>query len=357
MKQLETFLKLIIIGIFTALIRAYGQGFIPIVEEPLLWPSIFVDGGIQFLGFLVFGSVFYTAIAALFLLMDKNMKGKRIFKGLKFSLFLIIIWTAYLLEPLPHVTVTDMIAYPLVDGMALLFLGILSGLLLGTRDKEIAAVEGEDYSAVKAVDSSKTNELGTIVDNILSLAEEDIEGQAVELKQSVTLTQDQDNEEEFQEKEEEDDDALNMGKAKERKESKHKFSPLNVIIIGLVFFLVRIAMYKYFSIYSYFGTHAVETLVWAVLTGLAIGVVYEMTTGYICRKTWYLRFLIFGAVFLAVLLIGFNGFMPLIYRRDVVDLAIRTIGDVAAIIVAGGICMLFDFKRNISKASKETFQK
>lgn len=149
MKQLETFLKLIIIGIFTALIRAYGQGFIPIVEEPLLWPSIFVDGGIQFLGFLAFGSVFYTAIAALFLLMDKNMKGKRIFKGLKFSLFLIIIWTAYLLEPLPHVTVTDMIAYPLVDGMALLFLGILSGLLLGTRDKEIASVEGEDYSAVK----------------------------------------------------------------------------------------------------------------------------------------------------------------------------------------------------------------
>ena len=167
----------------------------------------------------------------------------------------------------------------------------------------------------------------------MSLAEEDIEGQAVELKQAVTLAQDQDNEEEFQKEEKEDDDALNIGKAKERKGSKHKFSPLNVIIIGLVFFLVRIAMYKYFSIYSYFGTHAVETLVWAVLTGLAIGVVYEMTTGYICRKTWYLRFLIFGAVFLAVILIGFNGFM------------------------AGGICMLFDFKRNVSKASKETFQK
>lgn len=349
MKQLETFLKLIIIGILTALVRAYGQGFIPIIEEPLLWPSIFVEGGIQFLGFIVFGSVFYTAIAALFLLMNKNMKGRSFFKGLKFSLFLIIIWTAYLLEPLPHVTVTDMIAYPLVDGVALLILGVLSGLLLGTKEKGTLEVEA-DQSDEMDEESSKINELGSIVDNILSLEEEEIEGQAVELKEAVTLTQD--NEEEIQDMMKEN--YLKVSEGAKKKSSKRKFSPLNVIIIGLIFFLVRIAMYKYFSIYSYFGTHAVETLIWALLTGVAIGVVYEITTGYICRKTWYLRFLIFGAVFLFVILIGFNGFMPLIYRRDVIDLALRIIGDVASVILAGGICLLFDFKKNISKPPKVT---
>lgn len=350
MKQLETFLKLIIIGILTALVRAYGQGFIPIIEEPLLWPSIFVDGGIQFLGFIVFGSVFYTAIAALFLLMNKNMKGRKFFKGLKFSLFLIIIWTAYLLEPLPHVTLTDMIAYPLVDGVALLVLGILSGLLLGTKAQGTMEVEVVGQSDEMDEESSKINELGSIVDNILSLEEEELEGQAVELKEAVTLTQD--DEEELQGIVKEN--YLKVSESTERKASRRKFSPLNVIIIGLIFFLVRIAMYKYFSIYSYFGTHAVETLIWALLTGLAIGVVYEITTGYICKKIWYLRFLIFGAVFLSVILIGFNGFMPLIYRRDVIDLALRTIGDVAAVILAGGICLLFDFKKNISKPLKVT---
>ncbi|MEG2936398.1 MAG: hypothetical protein RR844_07895 [Clostridium sp.] len=347
MKQLETFLKLIIIGILTALVRAYGQGFIPIIEEPLFWPSIFVDGGIQFLGFIVFGSVFYTAIAALFLLMNKNMKGRRFFKGLKFSLFLIIIWTAYLLEPLPHVTVTDMIAYPLVDGAALLILGILSGLLIGTKGKNTLEVEADQRDEMDE-ENSKINELGSIVDNILSLEEEELEGQSVELKEAVTLTQD--NEEEIQDMMKEN--YLKVSEGVKKKRSKRKFSPLNVIIIGLIFFLVRIAMYKYFSIYSYFGTHAVETLIWALLTGLAIGVVYEMTTRYICRKTWYLRFLIFGAVFLSVILIGFNGFMPLIYRRDMSDLALRTIGDVAAVILAGGICLLFDFRKNIGKPLK-----
>lgn len=350
MKQLETFLKLIIIGILTALVRAYGQGFIPIIEEPLLWPSIFVDGGIQFLGFIVFGSVFYTAIAALFLLMNKNMKGRKFFKGLKFSLFLIIIWTAYLLEPLPHVTVTDMIAYPLVDGVALLVLGILSGLLLGTKAQDTMEVEVVGQSDEMDEESSKINELGSIVDNILSLEEEELEGQAVELKEAVTLTQD--DEEELQDIMKEN--YLKVSESTERKVSRHKFSPLNVIIIGLVFFLARIAMYKYLSIYSYFGTHAVETLIWALLTGLTIGVVYEITTGYICKKIWYLRFLIFGAIFLSVILIGFNGFMPLIYRRDVIDLALRTIGDVAAVILAGGICLLFDFKKNIIKPPKVT---
>lgn len=363
MKQLENFLKLIIIGILTALVRAYGQGFIPVVEEPLFWPSIFVDGEIQLLAFIVFGSVFYTAIAALFLMMDRNMKGRKLFKGLKFSLFLIIIWTAYLLEPLPYVTLSDKIAYPLVDGGALLILGVLTGLFLGTRDKnkdEIidgSVINGEDEESIR------NNELGTIVDNILSLAEDELEehkdieqegdmaigkvdGQEVEINQTATLSKAAI--EDMVVVDESED--LNKGCQLDVKRGKLHFSVLNIIIIGLVFFLGRIAMYKYFNIYSFFGTHAVETLIWALLTGLAIGAVYEMTASCMCTKAWYLRFLVFGMIYLAVILMVFNGFKLLIYRMDVADLALRIIGDVVFVVLAGGICLLFDFKRNISKS-------
>lgn len=358
MKKLETFLKLIIIGILTALVRAYGQGFIPVVEDPILWPSIFVEGEIQLLAFVVFGSVFYTAIAALFLMMDKNMKGRKLFKGLKFSLFLIIIWTAYLLEPLPYVTLIDKIAYPLVDGVALLILGVLTGLFLGTRDKkkgeiiEEVAIHDEDKEGVE------NSELGTIVDNILSLAEDELEehnhieqegamaigkvdGQEVEINQTVTL----------REATIEDmvvvdeNEALNKEHQSPVKRGNLHFSALNIIIIGLIFFLGRIVMYKYFSIYSFFGTNAVETLIWAVLTGLAIGVVYEMTASYMCTKAWYLRFLVFGLIYLAVILMVFNGFKLLIYRMDVADLALRIIGDVASVVLGGGICLLFDLNQ------------
>lgn len=363
MKQLETFLKLIIIGILTALVRAYAQGFIPVVEDPLFWPSIFVEGEIELLAFIVFGSIFYTAIAALFLMMERNMKGHKLFKGLKFSLFLIIIWIAYILEPLPYVILTDKIAYSLVDGGALLILGVLTGLFLGTRDKNKGEIIEETIINSEDEESVKNNELGTIVDNILSLAEDEleehneieqegamvigkVEGQEAEINQRVRLWKPAI--EDMVVIDENED--LNKGCQFDVKRGKLHFSVLNIIIIGLIFFLGRIAMYKYFSIYSFFGTHAVETVIWILLTGLAIGVVYEMTASSMCTKAWYLRFLVFGVIYLAVILMVFSGFKLLIYRMDLADLALRIIGDVASVVLAGGICLLFDFKRNISKS-------
>lgn len=341
MKHLENLLKLIIIGILTALFRAYGQGFIPVVEEPLLWPSIFADGGITTLAFMVFGSIFYTGIAALFLLMNKNMKGNKFIKGLRFSFFLILIWTAYLLEPLPHITLTDKIAYPLVEGGTLLLLGILAGALLGTSNGK--SKEGEEIAIHgKVEDEENSSEIVLIIDNILSLQEE-------ELQKSEALVS---------------GNKSDSGESQEKNSSKKwqniriksriaRISPLNIIIIGLFFFLGRIAMYKFLGIYSYFGTHALETLLWALITGLVIGLVFELTSPYICVQRWYLRFLVFGTVYLAVILIGFNGFKPLVYRRDTVDLALRTIGDCVSVILATGVCLSFDFKKNLKEELKK----
>lgn len=371
MKHLETFLKLVIIGILTALVRAYGQSFIPVVEEPLLWPSIFADGGITTLAFIVFGSVFYTAIAALFLMMDKNLRGGRFVKGLKFSFFLALIWVAYLLEPLPHVTLAEKFAYPLVDGVVILFLGILSGFLLGTSNKK-NNISKKTPITEEAEDKLKGSELGTILDNILSL--EEVEGEEETcIDQEGILAKAIDGgektpievgtEEETKDRIDESEplvsdtaehiseikevEALEKGNGSNQKKGKGKFSVLNVIIIGLFFFLGRIAMYKHLSIYSFFGTQAIETLLWALCTGLVIGVVYELTAPYICSKRWYLRFLVFGGIYLAVVLFAFNGLKPLVYRMDSLDLLIRSVGDCVAVVLASGICLLFDFKKNL----------
>lgn len=300
MKQLETFLKLIIIGILTTLVRALFQGFIPVVGEPLLWPSVFNDAGLMPLAFMVFGSLFYTIVAALYLLIDKNLRGGKVFKGLKFSFLFVIIWVAYLLEPLPHVMPLDKVTYPLADSGALLVMGLLLGLFVATKGEEKFKAE-EDLCQVDKQHG----------------VEDEVKDKSMEAESIKAV--------------------MPMRKI--------KFSFLNVIIIGLIFFLVRIAMYKYCSLYSSFGVKPVETLLWAIGTGLAIGVVYELVAPYICVNHQIYRFLVFGLVFFGVNLVAFNGFMPVVFRVDMVDLAIRTVGDVGAVILGGGICLGFDYKK------------
>ena len=443
MKHLETFLKLIIIGILTALVRTYIQGFIPMVEEPLLWPSIFVEGGITPLAYLVFGSVFYTVVAALYLMLDKKMGGRKILKGLKFSFLLIIIWVPYLWEPLPHVTTMDKFLYPLADGGALLVMGILLGIFVATdrrkkSEDKVAAVDEKGQGEVL------NGEISNLVDNILELEEESGEEEETEdinevneereikeasiarrsqvvkksypakkktyapkkkssgkkgskaknkskgkknsggnvatagkkvatpnkvvaldkasvpsknyatsknkntaAKNKNTTARTKDNIEKMVvvDKSTAGNRIMTAENHKDHKAGKVKFSFLNVMIIGLIFFIGRIAMYKFLRLYSSFGTKAVENLLWILVTGLVIGVVYELTTPYIVTSKKYLRFLIFGALFLAVNLVALNGFKPLIFRMDVADLAMRTAGDVVLVLLGGACCTLFDRKK------------
>ena len=454
MKHLETFLKLIIIGILTALVRTYIQGFIPMVDEPLLWPSIFAEGGITSLAYLVFGSVFYTVIAALYLMLDKKIGGRKILKGLKFSFLLIIIWVPYLWEPLPHVTTMDKFLYPLADGGALLVMGILLGIFVATdrrkkSEDKIAAIDEKDQEEVL------NSEISNLVHNILELEEESGEeketgdinelNEATEIKEASIAKRNQVVKKSYPAKKKTytpkkkssgkkgakaknkskgtknsggkvatagkkvsvpnktsvvngpslvnkptadnktsvinktsasnkkfatsktknttarkkdaiekmvvvdkstlDNRTMAVEDHKANEVGKIKFSFLNVMIIGLIFFLGRIAMYKFFRLYSSFGTKAVENLLWIIVTGLVIGVVYELTTPYIVTSKKYLRFLIFGALFLAVNLVALNGFKPLIFRMDVVDLAIRTAGDVVLVLLGGACCTLFDRKK------------
>ena len=72
-----------------------------------------------------------STIAALFLIKRKQMREPRILQGLKYGISCCVVWTVYLLEPLPHVAPIDRITYPIADSLALIAMGLLLGLLFG----------------------------------------------------------------------------------------------------------------------------------------------------------------------------------------------------------------------------------
>lgn len=123
-------MKLIGIGFLTTALRAMLQMLLPAGQQTVLAPSVFVNNGSMPLAFMVYGIFAYTLVASLFLIVYKNMSGGRVSKGLKFGLSCALVWSVYLLEPLPHVAGIDKITYPLADSTALLFMGLLLGRFL-----------------------------------------------------------------------------------------------------------------------------------------------------------------------------------------------------------------------------------
>lgn len=127
----KTILKLLLIGLATTLVRIVGQLLIPAGEQSVLAPSHFVANGTMPLAFTIYGIVAYSLIASLFLLVGSDIPGTRVMQGIKYGLAFSLLWTVYLLEPLPHVARLDRVTYPLADSAALMVLGLLCGLFLG----------------------------------------------------------------------------------------------------------------------------------------------------------------------------------------------------------------------------------
>ena len=122
--------KLLLIGVVTTIVRIIGQLLIPVGNQNVLQPSAFVEEGILPLAFTIYGIIAYSIIASLFLLVEEQISGPKIIKGLKYSMSCCAVWVIYLLEPLPHVVLLDKFTYPVADSFALLIMGVLSGVLL-----------------------------------------------------------------------------------------------------------------------------------------------------------------------------------------------------------------------------------
>ena len=135
--MMKTIFKIFIIGAITTIFRIIGQVLIPPGSQNVLLPSIFVENGTLPLVFSIYGFFAYSFISMMFLLIGNQLSGNKIMQGLKYGLFCYFIWVVYLLEPLPHVSPIDTITYPAADGLALVVMGIMLGLMLGENKPSI----------------------------------------------------------------------------------------------------------------------------------------------------------------------------------------------------------------------------
>ena len=120
-------LKLVMIGFIATLLRAMLQMVMPVGQQTVLDPSMFINNGSMPIVFMVYGTFAYTMTAALFLILHKNLSGNRIIKGLKFSILFSLLWSIYLMEPLAHGAPIDKLIYPIADSAVLIIMGLLLG--------------------------------------------------------------------------------------------------------------------------------------------------------------------------------------------------------------------------------------
>jgi hypothetical protein len=138
-------IKLVLIGFIITLLRAMLQTFMPAGQQTVLAPSMFIDNGSMPIVFMLYGTFAYTIIAATFLIVQKNMSGSRIIKGLKFGIAYSLLWSIYLLEPLPHAVTIDF-AYPIADSAVLLVMGVLLGRFISTSSQTLEKVKFTKHS-------------------------------------------------------------------------------------------------------------------------------------------------------------------------------------------------------------------
>ena len=119
--------KLLLIGFITTLLRAILQTLMPVGQQTVLAQSMFINNGSMPIVFMLYGTFAYTMIAAIFLIIQENLSGNRMIKGLKFGILYSLLWSIYLLEPLAHGAPIDKITYPIADSAVLIVMGVLLG--------------------------------------------------------------------------------------------------------------------------------------------------------------------------------------------------------------------------------------
>ena len=103
--------------------------------------------------------------------------------------------------------------------------------------------------------------------------------------------------------------------------------------------------YLLFGIYSSFAEKPLETVLWCLLTGIAISCVTAWLNLHIGNGNRAKRAMILGCLLFGVDLILFNFFMPLVFDADIPDLILRTLIDILTVTLG---CLAFSNRRNTS---------
>jgi hypothetical protein len=130
-------LRLFLIAVAATIFRVIIQLLMPPTNDGgAPWPpSIIVKLGLIPVVFTIYGIFVYGSLAVIFSLIQNELPGKKIIKGLIFGLAFGLMWAIYLFEPSVSApsTLISLLEYPIADGITLLILGIIVGRFIGVN--------------------------------------------------------------------------------------------------------------------------------------------------------------------------------------------------------------------------------
>ena len=91
-----------------------------------------------------------------------------------------------------------------------------------------------------------------------------------------------------------------------------------------------------------------ETVLWCLLTGIAVSCAMAWLNLYIGSGNRIKRAMILGCLLFGVELILFNFFMLLVFSADIPDLILRTLADILAVTLG---CLVFSDTRSLDKSA------
>ena len=133
---------------------------------------------------------------------------------------------------------------------------------------------------------------------------------------------------------------------------KTAFPVLPVLTVTVCFFAGRMIQYLIFDTYSSFDKKTLETVLWCLLTGIAISCVMVWLNLHISNGNRIKRAMILGCLLFGVDLILFNFFMPLVFSADIPDLILRTFVDILTVTLG---CLVFSDTHDLDKSPGNLF--
>lgn len=133
---------------------------------------------------------------------------------------------------------------------------------------------------------------------------------------------------------------------------KTAFPVLPVLTVTVCFFAGRMIQYLIFDTYSSFDEKTLETVLWCLLTGIAISCVMVWLNLHISNGNRIKRAMILGCLLFGMDLILFNFFMPLVFSTDIPDLVLRTFVDILTVTLG---CLVFSDTHDLDKSPGNLF--
>lgn len=144
-----------------------------------------------------------------------------------------------------------------------------------------------------------------------------------------------------------------FGKSKRSADwQKTAFPVLPVLTVTVCFFAGRMIQYLIFDTYSSFDEKTLETVLWCLLTGIAISCVMVWLNLHISNGNRIKRAMILGCLLFGMDLILFNFFMPLVFSTDIPDLVLRTFVDILTVTLG---CLVFSDTHDLDKSPGNLF--